>query len=75
MEIKNIQCMEDRKNLVKHEIISSEGEEIPLNSEHFEIPTQQCFNVIFVLMKFPDSYVHFLPSWTNHLSVYITLHS
>lgn len=48
-----MQCMEDRKKLVKHEIISSEGEEIPLNSEHFETPPQQYFNIIFVLMKFP----------------------
>lgn len=46
MGIKNAQCMEDRKNLVKHEIISSEGEEIPQNSEHFETPTPQCFNII-----------------------------
>lgn len=67
--------MKIEKKRVKHEIILSEREEIPLSSEHFKTPTQQRFNIILVLTKFPWNYIHFLSSWTNHLSVYITLHS
>lgn len=56
----------EKNNLFTHKSIFPEGEEIPLNTEHFETPTQQCFSLIFVLMKLPWNYDHFLLSLASY---------
>jgi len=65
----------EKNNLFKYESILPEGDEIPLNTEHFETPTQQSFNLIFVVMNLPWNCDHFLLLLTTYLFMYLTLHS